>query len=230
MKLIKEINMRLSLLNSLCLALSLSLLTAACSTTNPYTGERQTSKAAIGAGIGAAGGAVAGGLIGGGDWRKRALLGAGIGAVAGGSVGYYMDVQEAKLRDQLQGTGVSVTRQGDSILLNMPGNVTFDVNSAAIRPEFFEVLNSVALVINEYNQTYVDVLGHTDSTGSDAYNMQLSQQRAESVAAYLRAQGIMHERLLIQGFGKTRPIAPNDTAEGRALNRRVEIRLSPLTA
>jgi outer membrane protein OmpA-like peptidoglycan-associated protein len=222
--------MRLSQMKVLCIALCLSLSAAACSTTNPYTGERQTSKAAIGAGIGAAGGAIAGGLIGGGDWRKRALLGAGVGAVAGGSVGYYMDVQEAKLRDKLQGTGVSVTRQGDSIMLNMPGNVTFDTNSAAIRPQFFEVLNSVVLVINEYKQTYVDVLGHTDSTGSDAYNMQLSQQRAESVASYFRSQGVLADRILTRGFGKTMPIATNDTAEGRALNRRVEIKLTPITA
>jgi outer membrane protein OmpA-like peptidoglycan-associated protein len=221
--------MRSTLLKYLCAVLSLAIFATACSTTNPYTGERQTSKGAIGAGIGAAGGAIAGGLIGGGDWRKRALLGAGIGAVAGGSVGYYMDVQEAKLRDQLQGTGVSVTRQGDSIMLNMPGNVTFDTNSAAIRPQFFEVLNSVVLVVNEYKKTYVDVLGHTDSTGGDAYNMQLSQQRAESVATYLRSQGVLSERILSRGFGKSMPIASNDTVEGRALNRRVEIKLTPLT-
>ncbi|MFP4070454.1 MAG: OmpA family protein [Desulfovibrionales bacterium] len=211
------------------LALCLSIFIAGCSTTNPYTGERQTSRAAIGTGIGAAGGAIAGAVIGGGDWRKRALLGAGIGALAGGSVGYYMDVQEAKLREQLQGTGVSVTRNGDQIMLNMPGNVTFETDSAAINPQFFDVLNSVALVIDEYKKTYVDILGHTDSTGSDAYNQQLSQRRAESVAAYLRSQGVLPERILTRGFGESKPIASNETAAGRAQNRRVEILLSPIT-
>jgi outer membrane protein OmpA-like peptidoglycan-associated protein len=114
-------------------------------------------------------------------------------------------------------------------MLNMPGNITFDTNSAAIRPQFFEVLNSVVLVLNEYKKTYVDVLGHTDSTGSDAYNMQLSQQRAESVATYLRSQGVLADRLLTRGFGKTMPIASNESVEGRAMNRRVEIKLTPLT-
>jgi outer membrane protein OmpA-like peptidoglycan-associated protein len=212
------------------LALVLLVSATACTTTNPYTGEKQVSKAAIGTGIGAAGGAIAGAVIGGGDWRKRALLGAGIGAVAGGSIGYYMDVQEAKLRQRLQGTGVSVTRQGDQIILNMPSNITFDVDSAAIKPQFFEVLNSVTLVLNEYKKTYVDVLGHTDSTGSEAYNQQLSERRAESVASYLKSQGVLPARLLTRGFGETQPIASNATPAGRAQNRRVEIVLSPVTA
>ncbi|MFW6323773.1 MAG: OmpA family protein [Desulfovibrionales bacterium] len=213
----------------ICALLLVLFTVSACSTTNPYTGERQTSKAAIGAGIGAAGGAVAGAVIGGGDWRKRALLGAGIGAVAGGSVGYYMDVQEAKLRERLQGTGVSVTRQGDQIILNMPSNITFDVDSAAIKPQFFDVLNSVVLVLDEYEKTYVDILGHTDSTGSEAYNQALSERRAESVSAYLKAQGTLPARILTKGFGESRPVATNNTVEGRSLNRRVEIVLTPVT-
>lgn len=206
---------------------------AAC-TTNPYTGEQQVSNTAIGAGAGAALGGLAGAIIGNnvgdGDARRGALIGAGIGALAGGGAGLYMDRQEAQLRQQLQNTGVSVSRVGDQIILNMPSNITFDVNQSAIKPQFYSVLNSVSLVLREYNQTLVDVFGFTDSDGPDDYNLRLSQQRAESVAAYLSSQGVDPRRFLITGFGETRPVAPNDTAANKALNRRVEIRLSPLTA
>lgn len=202
-----------------------------CSTINPYTGEKQTSKATKGAVIGAAAGALAG-VISGDDSRerrKRALIGAGIGGLAGGSIGYYMDVQEAKLREQLAGTGVQVERQGDNIVLNMPGNVTFDVDRSDIKSQFYPVLNSVALVLNEYEKTLVEVAGHTDSTGSVDYNQRLSERRAESVSAYLQSREVIGDRIAAFGLNERYPIATNDTAEGRQLNRRVEITLVPLT-
>lgn len=204
---------------------------AGCQTTNPYTGEQQTSKAAKGAGIGAAAGAVVG-LITGDDSKERkerALIGAGVGALAGGSVGYYMDVQEAKLRQQLQGTGVSVTRMGDNITLNMPGNITFKTDSADLNSSFFSVLDSVSLVLKEYEKTIVEVAGHTDSTGSDQYNQALSERRAQTVATYLAGKGVMQQRMITVGAGEGRPVATNDTADGRQLNRRVELTLTPIT-
>jgi outer membrane protein OmpA-like peptidoglycan-associated protein len=204
--------------------------TSACTTVNPYTEEQQPSKLAIGAGIGAAGGAVIGLLTAGSKHRQRnALIGAGIGALAGGGVGYYMDVQEAKLRQRLRNTGVSVTRSGNQIILNMPGNVTFETDSADINARFYPVLNSVAVVLREYHQTTVDVIGHTDSVGSASYNQKLSERRARSVAQYLAGQNVLPERLLIAGSGETQPIASNQTAQGRAQNRRVEIRILPVT-
>ncbi len=212
-------------------AVSLVALVVGC-TTNPYTGEREASNTGKGAGIGAAAGAVIGAIAGGGsseERRKKALIGAGIGALAGAGVGAYMDKQESKLREQLAGTGVSVTRQGDNLILNMPGNITFDVNQSDVKSGFYPVLNSVGLVLKEYEKTLVDVVGHTDSTGPYDYNMQLSQRRAASVGQYLQAQGVMAQRIFTQGFGPQYPIASNDTADGRQLNRRVELVLRPLT-
>jgi len=206
----------------------LGALVAGC-TTDPYTGQQKMSNTAGGAAIGALAGAGLGLLAGGND-RRNALLGAGIGALAGGGVGMYMDQQESQLRAQLQGTGVSVTRQGDYIILNMPSNITFATDSADIQPAFYQTLNSVALVLKRYNQTLVDVYGHTDSTGSFEHNMQLSQRRASSVADYLIAQGTDSRRFAVIGQGPSQPIASNATEEGRAQNRRVEIRLAPLTA
>ncbi|MDA8138108.1 MAG: OmpA family protein [Desulfobacteraceae bacterium] len=202
---------------------------SACSTVNPYTEEKQTSKLAIGAGIGAASGALIGLITAGNKDRQRnALIGAGIGALAGGSIGYYMDVQEAKLRQRLRNSGVSVTRSGDRIILNMPGNVTFATNSADINASFYEVLNSVAIVLNEYKKTTVDVIGYTDNVGAAAYNQELSERRARSVAAYLASQNVMQDRLLVAGRGESDPIASNDTPEGRAKNRRVAIEIIPI--
>ncbi len=204
---------------------------AGCQTVNPYTGEQQTSKAVKGAGIGAAAGAVVG-LITGDDSkerRERALIGAGVGAIAGGSVGYYMDVQEAKLRQQLQGTGVSVTRMGDNITLNMPGNITFRTDSADLNSSFFSVLDSVSLVLKEYEKTLVEVAGHTDSTGTNEYNQALSERRAQTVGNYLAGKGVLNQRLMIVGAGEARPVAANDTPDGRQLNRRVELTLAPVT-
>jgi outer membrane protein OmpA-like peptidoglycan-associated protein len=202
---------------------------SACTTMNPYTGQTQVSNATKGAAIGAVGGAAVGALSGKHDRAERAAIGAGIGALAGGSVGYYMDTQEAKLRQQLQGTGVSVTRVGDNIVLNMPNNITFDTNQSDIRPDFYGVLTSVSLVLKEYEKTIVQVAGHTDNTGSDAYNQTLSEKRAQAVGSYLGAQGVQQVRLLVVGFGETHPVADNSTDSGRAQNRRVEITLSPVT-
>ena len=205
-----------------------SLLLAACQTTNPYTGEQQTSKTAKGAGVGAIAGALVGALAGGS--RKSALIGAGVGALAGGAAGKYMDAEEAKLRQQLSGTGVSVTRNGDNLILNMPGSITFATNQSDVKSQFYPVLNSVALVLKEYEKTLIDVVGFTDSTGSMQLNMQLSQARAASVGQYLQNQGILPARLQTQGMGPQYPIASNDTADGRQANRRVELVLRPLTA
>jgi outer membrane protein OmpA-like peptidoglycan-associated protein len=200
-----------------------------CSTVNPYTQEQQTSKLAIGTGIGAASGAVIGLLTADSKHRQRnALIGAGIGAVAGGGIGYYMDVQEVKLRQQLENSGVSVTRSGDQIVLNMPGNITFATNSADINAGFYDVLNSVAIVLNEFNKTTVDIIGHTDNVGSDVHNQQLSEGRARSVAEYLASQKVAPARLLIAGRGESQPIASNDSPEGRSRNRRVAIQIIPV--
>ena len=218
--------------NSFFAIAGIAAVLSGCETLDPYTGESETSKATKGALIGAAAGAVAG-LMSGDDAverRQHALIGAGIGALAGGAVGNYMDRQEAELRAELQGTGVSVTRSGDNITLNMPGNVTFDTDSAALRPQFFGVLNSVGKVLTEYEKTIVEVAGHTDSTGSDSHNMALSQRRANTVGEYLYTQGIMDQRIMTVGMGEHHPVADNSTSEGRQLNRRVEITLVPVTA
>jgi len=209
-----------------------AVFASGCKTLDPYTREEKTSNATKGAMIGAAAGAVAG-LISGDDAverRQHALIGAGIGALAGGSIGYYMDKQEADLRAQLEGTGVSVTRIGDNITLNMPGNVTFATNSSDLSPAFFDVLNSVGKVLDEYEQTVIEVAGHTDSTGSEAHNQALSERRAGSVVTYLSGQGVMQQRLITVGMGELRPIADNSSAAGRQANRRVEITMVPLTA
>ena len=203
-----------------------------CETLDPYTREEKTSQATKGALIGAGIGAVVG-LMSGDDAverRQRALIGAGVGALAGGAIGAYQDRQEAELRAELEGTGVSVTRIGDNITLNMPGNITFATDSSDLSPAFFDVLNSVGKVLTEFDQTVVEVAGHTDSTGSDAYNQGLSERRATSVATYLRSQGIMTDRLITIGMGESRPIADNSTSAGRQANRRVEITLVPITA
>ena len=212
--------------------LGAAVVISGCETLDPYTREEQTSRATKGALIGAAAGAVVG-LITGDDAverRQRALIGAGVGAIAGGSVGYYQDRQEAKLRAELEGTGVSVTRIGDNITLNMPGNVTFATNSSDLNPAFFDVLNSVGKVLKEFDQTVVEVAGHTDSTGAEDYNQSLSERRAASVTQYLQSQGIIAQRVISVGMGELRPVADNTTPEGRQANRRVEITMVPITA
>jgi outer membrane protein OmpA-like peptidoglycan-associated protein len=217
-------------MKKLSIAVAAATLLAGC-TTDPFTNESKLSNTAGGALIGAGVGAVAGLAVGGTGVAQRnaALIGAGIGALAGGAIGAYMDQQEAELRAQLQGTGVSVTRNGDYIVLNMPSNITFATDQAAVTTQFYPTLNSVALVLQKYNKTLIDVNGHTDSTGDDRYNLQLSQERALSVAQYLNAQGIDQRRFSVIGYGESRPIASNASADGRAANRRVELYLMPLT-
>jgi outer membrane protein OmpA-like peptidoglycan-associated protein len=220
---------------SLVIAAVAALMTIAiggCETLDAYTQESKTSSTAKGAMIGAAAGAVVG-LVSGDDAverRQRAMILAGVGALAGGAVGNYMDRQEAKLRAELQGTGVSVTRIGDNITLNMPGNVTFATDSSDLSPAFFDVLNSVGKVMKEYDKTVVEVAGHTDSTGGDSYNQSLSERRAGAVAQYLRSQNVGNERLITVGMGESRPVADNGSADGRQANRRVEITMVPLTS
>lgn len=208
-----------------------SVLASACTTLDPYTREERTARAQRQAVIGAVSGAVAGLITGDSSMerKKRALVGAGLGALAGAAVGNYQDRQEARLRAELDRTGVSVTRIGDNITLNMPGNVTFATDSAGLNAEFFDVLNSVSLVVNEFEQTVIEVAGHTDSTGSDAYNQTLSERRADAVAGYLQTREVRGDRIITVGMGESRPIADNETASGRQANRRVELTLVPLT-
>jgi outer membrane protein OmpA-like peptidoglycan-associated protein len=212
------------------IAAFLSVLWLAACTTDPYTGEKRVSRTAIGAGAGALAGAGVGALVGGKNRGKAAAIGAGIGALSGGAVGAYMDHQASKLREELAGTGVSVTKVGNNIILNMPGNVTFATDQSEVQSSFYPVLNSVAKVLKEYEKTMVHVTGHTDSTGGYEYNLQLSQKRANSVSSYLAAQGVQPLRLQTQGLGPDRPVAANDTPDGRSQNRRVEITLEQITA
>ncbi len=163
------------------------------------------------------------------DPRKHAVMRAGVDAVAPNSIGDYMDQQEAKLRRQLAGTDVTVTRIGETIILSMPGSATFASGSSSVDSEFFPVLESVAVVLDEFDQTYVDVIGHTDSKGSREYNQRLSEKRAQSVASYFESREVISERVMADGMGEANPIAPNDTRAGRAQNRRVEIKLKPVT-
>ncbi len=209
-----------------------TLAIASCTTANdPLTGRPQVNNTAAGVGVGAAIGALGGLLVAkskGGDTRKSALIGAGIGALVGGGIGNYMDRQEQELRAQLQNTGVSVTRSGDTIILNMPSNVTFATDQDALNAQFYPVLNAVSIVLNKYPQTLLDIDGHTDNTGTSQHNQELSERRAVSVGRYLNSRQVDSRRLLIVGFGETRPIAPNENEAGRAANRRVEVRVSPL--
>lgn len=207
--------------------LSFSLL--GCTTTDPYTGEQKTSNTAKGAGIGAVAGAVIGAASASkSDRKKGALTGALVGGAIGGGVGNYMDRQESALRQRLQNSGVQVRREGNNLYLVMPGNITFASNRAEIRADFYEVLNSVALVLTEFNKTLIKVGGHTDSTGGDALNQALSEDRANSVRAYLMSQRVASHRIQAYGYGPRYPLASNSTDVGRQANRRVELELIPM--
>ena len=214
------------------LAIASALLLSSCATyTGQTTAPDDPNRTQRGALIGAAVGAVAG-LLSGDDAterRQRALVGAGVGAVAGGAVGVYQDRQEAELRRRTAGTGIEVTREGDVIKLNLPDGVTFDFGKANLKPQFYSALDQVAATMAEYNQTIVEISGHTDSVGSDEANQRLSEQRADSVSNYLAGKGLMRERFEVVGMGERYPVASNDNDSGRALNRRVEIRVVPLT-
>lgn len=208
-------------------ALAACLTLAGCETMNAAATNPDTAKTRRGAAIGAGVGAVVG-LLSKGDKVQNAMIGAAIGGLAGGTIGNYQDRQERKLRAQLAGTGVDVQRIGDNITLNMPGNVTFASDSADLNAQFFRVLDQVAGTLSEYNQTVIEVAGHTDSTGSDAYNQQLSERRAASVIAYLASHGVQDKRMIRVGAGEQHPVASNATPEGRQQNRRVEITLVPV--
>ena len=203
--------------------LVLTALVSGCTAVNPYTGQTQTSKLTWGSAIGA----TAGALLGSTKSSEAALIGGLAGAAVGGGVGYYLDVQAAELRAELASTGVQVIESDDNIRLVMPGNITFKTDSADINSSFYPVLNSVAKVLNKYDNTTVMVSGHTDSTGSADYNLNLSRLRAQSVAAYLEGQGVKASRFEVIGMGSSNPIASNDIAAGREQNRRVEIKIIP---
>ena len=207
----------------------MAMLPLSACVTDPETGNRTISKAAIGGIGGALGGYLIGDLVGGSNDRTAKILGAGIGAVAGAGVGNYMDEQEKKLRQQTAGTGINVIRDGDNLVLDMPSEITFGVDSANIDAGFRNTLDQVASTLTQYEKTYVDVLGHTDSTGSDAYNQALSERRASAVADYLSTRGVQSARLASRGYGESQPKASNVDAAGRSANRRVEIRVVPVT-
>ncbi len=204
------------------------LATSAC-VTDPNTGQRRVSKAAIGGIGGALGGYLLGDVVGGRHDRTEKIVGAGIGAVAGAGIGAYMDAQEKKLREQTAGTGVDVIRDGDNLLLRMPSGITFAYDSAEVQPQFQPTLNEVASTLSQFPKTYIDIYGHTDADGSETYNQGLSERRAQSVASYLAAHGVQSARMATKGYGEMQPIASNETPEGKAANRRVEIKIVPVT-
>jgi outer membrane protein OmpA-like peptidoglycan-associated protein len=218
---------------ALWVAMASAAALAACTTTDPYTGMPVRNNTGTGALSGAGIGAVLGYLTNtnkGEQGRKNALIGAGIGALAGGAAGNYMDRQQADFRRSLEGSGVMIRRNGDQIVLVMPSDVTFDVDKSEIQPKFLRVLDDVGRTLNAYPQTTIDIVGHADSSGPDAYNQALSERRASSVASYLiNSDRVMSDRIFVAGQGERQPVASNDTAEGRAQNRRVEIILRPLT-
>ncbi len=211
----------------------LAFSVSGCMTYDPYTGEEQVSKATTGAAIGASVAAIIAAIDNNDEdartRNQRILKAAAAGGAIGGSVGYYMDRQEAKLRNQLVGSGVQVVRDGDHLILVMPSNVTFDTDEYQVRPAFGDVLDSVATVLTEFDKTLIEVTGHTDSTGSDGYNQLLSERRADAVADRLREREVSPGRVITRGYGESRPIASNADEDGRQQNRRVELMLVPLT-
>jgi outer membrane protein OmpA-like peptidoglycan-associated protein len=212
------------------LALVAAFGVAGCTTIDPQTGQKIPNKAATGAILGALGGAVAG-TAAGGDDRRNAIIGAGIGGLTGAAVGGYMDRQERELRAKMAGTGVTVERVSESqINLVMPSDITFDVDRAEVKGEFRGVVDSLAQALVSQPSTSIDIIGHADSTGSDAYNQALSERRAQSVAFLLQQQGVQAPRLVAFGRGELEPLATNATEQGRARNRRVELRVRAVTA
>ena len=214
------------------LSIAALLGAAACTTTDPYSSTPRRNNTGTGAVAGALGGALLGYLTNtssGEQGRKNALIGAGIGALAGAGVGQYLDGQQRAQEAELSGTGVGVARQGDNLVLRMPSDVTFATNQSELDPRFLPVLDDVARVINQYDRSMVDVIGHTDSSGGDAINQPLSERRASSVASYLMDHGVIRERLYVAGNSSRNPIADNTTVDGKAKNRRVEILIRPFT-
>lgn len=214
----------------LVVGVSVAALLGACTTTDPYSSTPRRNNTATGALAGAVGGALLGYLTNTSnseEGRKNALIGAGIGALGGAAVGAYMDRQQRELEAELSGTGVGVARQGDNLVLRMPADVSFATNQASIDPRFYATLDDVAGVLNRYDQSIVDIIGHADSDGAEDYNLDLSRRRASSVAQYLVSRNVLPDRLYVDGRGESAPIASNATAEGKAMNRRVEILIRP---
>lgn len=206
-----------------------AVLLAGCASNNPYDNERDVNRTAIYGGIGAAAGAITGAAVSSKkDRTKGALIGAAVAGAAGAGYGYYVDRQEAELRRAMQGTGVDVQRDGDNLTLVMPGNVTFATDSATISGSFYSTLNNLAQSFRQYDQSTIDIVGHTDSTGAYQYNMDLSRRRAQSVASYLQNQGVDYSRMNVRGMGPDQPVASNADSYGRQQNRRVEINLRPM--
>ena len=202
----------------------------ACTTTDPYSSAPRRNNTGTGVIAGALGGALLGYLTNTSNseqGRKNALIGAGIGALGGAAVGQYMDRQQRELEAELSGSGVGVARQGDNLVLRMPSDVTFATNQSAINGRFNATLDDVAGVLNRYDQSIIDIVGHADADGAEDYNLNLSRQRASSVAQYLVSRNVLADRLYVDGRGETAPIASNATAEGKAQNRRVEILIRP---
>ncbi|HYC67040.1 OmpA family protein [Brevundimonas sp.] len=210
--------------------ISIAALLGACTTTDPYSSTPRRNNTGTGAIAGALGGALLGYLTNTSnseEGRKNALIGAGIGALGGAAVGAYMDRQQRDLEAELSGSGVGVARQGDNLVLRMPSDVTFASNQSSINPGFYATLDDVSAVLNRYDQSVVDIIGHADSDGADDYNLNLSRQRASSVAQYLVSRNVLPDRLYVDGRGESQPVATNATAEGKAQNRRVEILIRP---
>lgn len=215
--------------HSLVALLGTAVLLSGCASNNPYENERNINRTAVYGGVGAAAGAIAGAAVSSKkDRTKGALIGAAVAGAAGAGYGYYVDRQEAELRRAMQGTGVEVQRQGDNLTLVMPGNVTFASDSATISANFYGALNNLAQSFRQYDQNTIDIVGHTDSTGSYQHNLQLSQRRAQSVASYLQGQGVDYSRMSVRGMGPDQPVASNADSYGRQQNRRVEINLRPM--
>lgn len=209
-------------------ALSGALALGGC-VTDPETGDRRISRPAGTAAAGAGAGALLGALLGGRNNRAEVLIGAGVGAIAGGAVGSYMDRQARELKQRTAGSGIEVEQRGDEIAIKLPSGIAFDTNESSVRPDMRPALDQVAKTLASYQSTFIDVTGHTDSTGGDAINQPLSDRRASAVADYLQYQGVQRARMATRGYGAQMPVATNDTDAGRAQNRRVEIRLSPVT-
>jgi len=207
---------------------SLAILVSGC-ITDPETGQKRVSRPGAMAGAGAGAGALLGAILGGRNNRAEVLIGAGIGAIAGGAVGAYMDKQARELKQRTAGTGIEVEQQGDEIAIKLPSGITFDTSEAMLKPEMRPALDGVAKTLAAYPSTFIDVTGHTDSTGNNAINQPLSERRAGAVADYLQYQGVQRARMATRGYGAQFPLASNDDEGGRAKNRRVEIRLSPVT-
>jgi outer membrane protein OmpA-like peptidoglycan-associated protein len=207
---------------------SAALVLAGCMT-DPDTGQKRLSRGGGGAMAGAGAGALLGAILGGRNNRTEVLVGAGIGAIAGGAIGSYMDKQARELKQRTAGTGIEVEQQGEEIAIKLPSGITFDTNKSTVKPEMRPALDEVAKTLVSYPSTFIDVTGHTDSTGNDAINQPLSEQRAAAVADYLQYQGVQRARVATRGYGAQFPVASNETEAGRAQNRRVEIRLSPVT-